>query len=97
MRATLGPKKPLELKPMYTAVELAQSIGISRRRFLRLLETHEVLVYRVGWDTLVPLSEVRDKLQPLWASLLAADQRRQEVDESSNSFHLSHRTRLRDP
>jgi hypothetical protein len=97
LRATLGPKKPLELKPVYTAVELAQSIGISRRRFIRLLERHEVLVYRVGWDILVPLSEVRDKLQPFWASLLAADQKRQEVDESSNSFRLSHRTPLRDP
>ena len=97
MRATLGPKKPLDLKPVYTAVELAQSIGISRRRFIRLLERQEVFVYRVGWDVLVPLSEVRDKLQPLWASLLVIDQRRQEVDESSNSFRLSHRPPLRDP
>jgi hypothetical protein len=93
----MGPKKPLELKPSYTAVELAQSIGISRRRFIRLLEMQEVLVYCVGWDVLVPLSEVRDRLQPLWASLLAADQTRQEVNESSNSFRLSHRTPLRDP
>jgi hypothetical protein len=96
VRATVGPKKPLELKPLYTAVELAQSIGISRRRFIRLLAKQDVFVYRVGWDVLVPLSEVRDKLPPLWDSLLASNEKRRFDAEPSNSFRLSHRTPLRD-
>ena len=93
----MGPKKPLELKPLYTAVELAQSIGISRRRFMRLLVRQEVYFYRVGWDVFVPLSEIRDKLQPLWRSLLASNEKRHFDAEPSNSFHLSHRTPPRDP
>jgi hypothetical protein len=35
---------------------------------------------KVGRTVLVPVSEVRDKLQPLWASLLASDQKRREVE-----------------
>ena len=97
MRATLGPKKPLELKPVYTALELAHSLGISRRRFIRLLEMQDVFVYRVGRTVLVPVSEIRDKLQPLWASLLANDQKRHFELGSSVSLRSSDRTPLRDP
>ena len=97
MRAVGGPTKQLELKPVYTVLELAQSLGISRRTFIQLLEMHEVLVYRIGRTVVVPASEVRDKLQPLWASLLEMHDERHEVERSSNSFRLSHRTPLRDP
>jgi hypothetical protein len=97
VRGVVGPKAPLELKPVYTALELARSLGISRRRFMRLLEMQNVFIYRLGRVVLVPATEVRDKLQPLWASLLASDQKRREVDESSRSFRSGDRTRPWDP
>jgi hypothetical protein len=76
MKPLRGPREPLELKPLYTALELARSLGVSRYRLVRLLEVRDVFVYRVGRDILVPLSEIRDKLQPLWDSLLENDEKR---------------------
>ena len=55
MMAVGRPTKRLELKPVYTVLELAQSLGIRRRTFIQLLEMHEVLVYRIGRTVVVRL------------------------------------------
>ena len=90
-------REPLELKAVYTALELARSLGISRYRLTRLLEAQDVLVYRIGRTVLVPVSEVRAKLQPLWESLLVRDEKRHEDERSPRSRCSSSRTPLRDP
>ena len=51
----------------------------SRRRLVRLLQMFDIFVYEIGTSVFVPLSEIRDKLGPLWASLRAND--RQEDPE----------------
>ena len=61
--------KPLPLKALYTPLELAESIGISRHVLLRLVRMQGVVVYRVGRKTLIPISEIRDKLEPLWDAI----------------------------
>jgi hypothetical protein len=74
------PRKPLGLKPLYTTTELARSIGISQYRVERLLKMHRVFVYQIGRSLFVPLSEIQEKLQPLWASLLTDERNRQKAD-----------------
>ena len=70
--------KPLPLKVLYTAAELASSIGISRHLVDALVRGQGMVVYRVGRITLVPLSEIKDKLVPVWEAICAADERRRE-------------------
>ena len=70
----------LEFKPVYSVLELARALGVSRYRLERLLRAKDVFVYRVGRTAIVPLSEIRDKLEPLWASLLETAHERHEVD-----------------
>ena len=41
---------------------------------------HRVFVYQIGRSLFVPLSEIQEKLQPLWASLLTDERNRQKVD-----------------
>ena len=80
MSPVVKPRKSLGLKPLYTTAELARSIGISQYRVERLLRMHRVFVYQIGRSLFVPLSEIQEKLQPLWASLLTDDRNRKKVD-----------------
>jgi hypothetical protein len=66
--------KPLPLRALYSAAALARCVGISRPRMLRLLRAQRAVVYKVGRGTFVPLTEIQEKLQPLWESIRAAEQ-----------------------
>jgi hypothetical protein len=70
--------KPLPLKVLYTAAELSASIGVSRHMVDVLLRRQGIVVYRIGRVTLIPLSEIRDKLEPVWDAICAAEDRRQK-------------------
>ena len=70
--------KALPMKVLYTAAELAVSIGISRHMVDELVRGQGMLVYRVGRITLVPLSEIKDKLEPVWEAICAAERQRNE-------------------
>ena len=80
MRPVRRGKEPLGLKPLYTAAELARSLGISRDRLVRLLQMHDVRIYRVGRGLLVPVSEIQQHLAPLWASLRDHERNRDDVE-----------------
>jgi hypothetical protein len=97
LMAIVRPREPLELKAVYTALELARSLGISRYRLTRLLKVQDVFVYRIGRTVFVPVSEVRDKLQPLWESILECDEKRHKDERSPRLRCSSSRTPLRDP
>jgi hypothetical protein len=68
--------RPLPLKVLYPATELAESIGISRHVLFELLRMQGVVVYRLGRVTLVPLSEIKDKLEPVWDAICLAELQR---------------------
>jgi hypothetical protein len=70
--------KPMPLKVLYTASELAVCIGVSRHIVDELVRGQGMVVYRVGRVTLVPLSEIRDKLEPVWDAICAAEQQRRK-------------------
>ncbi len=68
--------KALPLRAMYTAAALAKSIGISRPRMLRLLRMQGVFTYTIGRSTFVPLTEIQEKLEPVWSSIRATERSR---------------------
>ncbi len=68
--------KPLPLKVLYTANELARSIGISKHMMFELVRMRGIFFYRLERATLIPLSEIRDKLEPVWEAICAAERNR---------------------
>ncbi len=72
--------RPLQLKALYTVVELARSIAISKHVFYRLVRMQGIFVYRVGAMTLIPLTEIKEKLVPVWDAICLAEQNRKTVD-----------------
>jgi len=70
VRAIVQARRPLGMKPLYTTIELAAAIGITQERVVRLLKAQRVFVYNIGKSCFVPLSEIEEKLQPLWESIL---------------------------
>jgi hypothetical protein len=72
--------RPLPLKVLYTTTELAHSLGISKHTLLELARMRDIVVYRLERTTLVPLSELRDKLEPVWEAIRAAEQARGRDD-----------------
>jgi hypothetical protein len=72
MRLRSWKPQPVPLKPLYVASELAKTLGISVHVLQKLLESQGVVVYRVGPLTVIPLSEIRDKLPPVWDAIDAA-------------------------
>ncbi len=72
--------KPLPLKALYTTTELARSIGISRHVLRKLVRLQSIFVYQVGAVTLVPLTEIKAKLEPVWEAICLAEQNRKKGD-----------------
>lgn len=57
------------MKSVYTIAELAGLADVSWHRMKRLLDAYEVEYLSAGTHTrLVPLSEIRDKVKPLYDS-----------------------------
>jgi len=69
--------KAMPLKVLYSATELAACIGITKHTLLELLRGQRVVTYRLERATLIPLSEIKEKLEPVWEAIcLAEDTRR---------------------
>jgi hypothetical protein len=68
--------RPLALKVLYPTTELAESIGITRHMLFELLRTQGIVVYQFDRVTLVPLSEIKDKLEPVWDAICLAEKAR---------------------
>ena len=62
----------LELRTFYELDEPASFAQVNRHRTRRLLEAHGVQFMHVGRALYVPLSEMHEKIPPLWKSLCSA-------------------------
>jgi hypothetical protein len=76
------PIEGLRLKALYPVSELARAIGVSHRRLQKLLQIEEVRVYRVGRFLFVPLTELEEKVPPLWESIKAGEAMRRALDDA---------------
>jgi hypothetical protein len=72
----------LRLHALYRVSELAKAVGVSHRRFQRLLRVQGVQLLRCGRFMYVPLSELEDKIPPLWDSIKAAEMLRSAIDDA---------------
>lgn len=62
------------LKPLYTIGELAEMAGVSRKRMVKILRAYGVEYLTAGPRyRMVPLSELREKVKPLYDSFKAHD------------------------
>jgi hypothetical protein len=80
MKRVLHPRKPLGVKVLYQAAELARGIGLSHEALMHLLTARDIYIYRIGRNVFIPLSEIREKLQPIWDSMVATERRDRDVD-----------------
>ncbi len=76
MRAGPRTVKPLPIRALYPAHELAEALGVSKHVFFELLRMQGIVVYPLSRVTLVPLSEIKDKLEPVWDAIGVAEDRR---------------------
>ena len=83
-RSHFGPRQCIEglpIQALYPVSELARVMGVSHRRLQKLLETSEVYVMRAGRFLYVPLTELEEKVPPLWESIKAAESLRRALDD----------------
>jgi hypothetical protein len=59
----------LEIRAFYSVAELARAAGVPAYKLLRLLRRCRVVFMHAGRAYYVPLSEIREKIPPLWRSL----------------------------
>jgi hypothetical protein len=71
----------LPIQALYPVSELARVMGVSHRRLQKLLKTSEVYVIRAGRFLYVPLTELEEKVPPLWYSIKAAESLRRALDD----------------
>jgi hypothetical protein len=67
---------PLEVRAVYSLPELARVANITADRMRRLLRASGVQMLRSGRNLLVPLSEIEQKIPPLWQSIQAIEMMR---------------------
>jgi hypothetical protein len=72
----------LPIQALYPLSDLARAMGVSHRRLQNLLKTAEVRVIRAGRFLYVPLTELEDKVPPLWDSIKAAETLRRALDDA---------------
>jgi hypothetical protein len=72
----------LPIQALYPVSALARAMGVSHRRLQKLLETAEVCVMRAGRFLYVPLTELEEKVPPLWESIKAAESLRRALDDA---------------
>jgi hypothetical protein len=72
----------LPIQALYPLGHLARAIGVSHRRLQRLLGIEGVRVFRVGRFLFVPLTELEEKVPPLWESIKVADSLRRALDDA---------------
>jgi hypothetical protein len=82
-RSTQRPRiESLPVQALYSVAQLARAMGVTHRRLQRLLKIEEVQVFRVGRFLLVPLTELEEKVPPLWESVKAAESLRRALDDT---------------
>jgi hypothetical protein len=84
MTAPRGPRgsfADLPVRALYPLGQLARAAGLSDRRLENLLAESGVVLYRPGWTKYVPLSELEEKVRPLWESIKSAEMMRREEEE----------------
>lgn len=72
---------PLEIRALYTIPMLARVANVTPQKLGRLLRATKVELLRSGRSLFVPLSEIEDKIPPLWRSILAAERARTVAKE----------------
>ena len=70
----------LEIRAFYSVAELARAAGVPPYKLLRLLRRCRVTFIHAGRAFYVPLSEIREKIPPLWQSLCSAQELRRACD-----------------
>jgi hypothetical protein len=63
----------LPIQALYSVNQLARAVGVPHRRLQRLLKSEGVRLLHVGRFLLVPLTELEEKVEPLWESIKAAE------------------------
>jgi hypothetical protein len=80
-RKTHAALSNLPLRALYPLGQLARAVGLSDRRLEHLLEKAGVELLRHGWAKYVPLSELEQKVRPLWESIKSAEMIRRAIEE----------------
>jgi hypothetical protein len=70
--------EPVGVKAFYTLTELCVLTGLSRVRVKRLVRTCDLELMSWGRSIYVPLSELREKLEPLWREICEVQRAREE-------------------
>ena len=69
----------LEIRALYSVTELARAARVSTHKLRRVLRANHVVLLRSGRALFVPLSEIRDKIPPLWDGIVAAERLRRSL------------------
>jgi hypothetical protein len=75
----------LEIRAFYPVAELARAAGVPAYKLLRLLRRCRVAFIHAGRAYYVPLSEIREKIPPLWQSLCSAQELRRACDAAGRT------------
>ena len=75
-----GHFEELEIRAFYPVAELARAAGVPAYKLLRLLRRCHVVFLHAGRAYYVPLSEIQEKIPPLWRSLSSAQELRRASD-----------------
>jgi hypothetical protein len=59
------------------------TLGISQERLIRRLTSQEVVVYKIG-TLFVPISDLEEKLRPIWESILTREANRRRITAMNN-------------
>ena len=70
----------LPICALYPVAQLAHACGLSHKRMQSVLAASGVEIVRAGRCLYVPLSEVEEKVRPLWDGLRAAEMLRRGTD-----------------
>ena len=72
----------LPIQALYPVSELARAVGVTHRRLQKLLKIEGVHVYRVGRFLFVPMTELEEKVPPIWESIKASESLRRALDDA---------------
>jgi hypothetical protein len=74
----------LEVRGFYSVAELARAGNVPAYRLLRILRRNGVAFLCVGRALYVPLTEIRQRIPPLWESLCAAEALRRDAGQEAS-------------
>ena len=78
-------RRTLQIRAFYPVAELARAAGVPAYKLLRLLRRCRVTFIHAGRAFYVPLSEIREKIPPLWQSLCSAQELRRACDAAAGT------------